>query len=58
MKMRLLLANEKGGTTLPSVLQQYVFVTNAPDVTVAPNAPRVWREEEGVFFLFFLLDEG
>jgi hypothetical protein len=56
--MRLLLANEKGGTTLPSVLQQYVFVTNAPDVTVAPNAPRVCREEEGVFFLFFLLDEG
>lgn len=56
--MRLLLANEKGGTTLPLVLQQHGFVTTAPNVTVAPNAPRVCREKKKYSFFSFFLDEG
>ena len=56
MKVRLLLANEKGGTTLLSLVQLHDFVTNAPNVTVAPDAPRVCKEKKKYsFFSFFLM---
>lgn len=53
----LLSADEIGaGTPLPSLLRQCGFVTNAPSITVAPLAPRVWREKKKYpFFSFFLM---